>query len=66
VHDRVAVQGSADLLMGVCGALGAVGSGLVKAQLGFHLLAEGATVAAVVLLVAATSARRAVAPALRS
>jgi hypothetical protein len=42
--------------------VGAVGSGLVKAQLGFHLLAEGATIAAVVLLVAATSARRAVAP----
>ena len=33
VHDRVAVQGAADLLMGVCGALGAVISGLVKAQL---------------------------------
>jgi len=62
VHERVAVQGSADLLMGICGAVGAVGSGLVKAQLGFHLLAEGATIAAVVLLVAATSARRAVAP----
>ena len=63
VHDRVAVQGAADLLMGVCGVLGAVISGLVKAQLGFHVLANGATIAAVVLLVVATGARRAAAPA---
>ena len=55
MHDRVAVQGAADLLMGVCGALGAVISGLVKAQLGFHMLANGATIAAVVLLVTATA-----------
>ena len=36
-------------------------SGLVKAQLGFHVLANGATIAAVVLLVVATGARRAMA-----
>ena len=58
VPDRVAVQGAADLVMGLCGALGAVASGFVKAQLGFHILAEVATLAAVVLLVAATNARR--------
>ena len=62
IHDRVAVQGAADLLMGVRGALGAVISGLVKAQLGFHMLANGATIAAG-LLVTATGARRAMAPA---
>jgi MFS family permease len=45
IHDRVAVQGAADLLMGIRGALGAVISGLVKAQLGFHMLANGATIA---------------------
>jgi MFS family permease len=61
VHDRVAVQGAADLLMGVCGALGAVISGMVKAQLGFHMLANGASIAAVILLVTATGARRAMA-----
>jgi MFS family permease len=58
VPDRVAVQGVADLVMGVCGALGAVGSGLVKAQLGFHVLAEVATLAAGLLLVASTTFRR--------
>jgi MFS family permease len=63
IHERVAVQGAADLLMGACGALGAVISGLVKAQLGFHMLANGATIAAVVLLVTATGARRAMTPA---
>jgi len=62
IHDRVAVQGAADLLMGVSGALGAVISGLVKAQLGFHMLANGGTIAAVILLVTATGARRAMAP----
>ncbi|HEY8094158.1 MAG TPA: MFS transporter, partial [Acidimicrobiales bacterium] len=58
VPERVAVQGAADLTMGLCGALGAVCSGLIKAQLGFHILAEAAAIAAAVLLVAATNALR--------
>ena len=55
--DRVAVQGSADLVMGVCGALGAIASGLIKAELGFHVLANIASIAAAVLLAAATRRR---------
>ena len=58
VRERVSVQGAADLVMGVCGALGALGSGLIKAQLGFHILADAATIAAIVLLVAATTSGR--------
>jgi hypothetical protein len=37
---------------------GVVISGLVKAQLGFHMSANDATIAAVILLVTATGARR--------
>jgi MFS family permease len=58
VADRVAVQGSADLVMGVCGALGAIASGLIKAELGFHVLANAASIAAAILLAAALTARR--------
>jgi hypothetical protein len=47
--------------MGACGALGAIASGIVKAELGFHMLANAATVAAAVLLAAALGARRQVA-----
>ena len=54
----MSVQGAADLVMGVCGALGALASGLIKAQLGFHMLADAATIAAIVLLVAATTSGR--------
>jgi MFS family permease len=61
VADRVAVQGSADLVMGVCGGLGAIASGLIKAELGFHVLANAASIAAAVLLAAALTARRRVA-----
>ena len=58
VADRVAVQGSADLVMGVCGALGAIASGVIKAELGFHMLANAATIAAAVLLAVSLGARR--------
>lgn len=49
--ERVEVQGTADLTMSMCGALAAFGSGFVKESLGFHLLADGATALAAVLLV---------------
>jgi len=48
---RVEVQGTADLTMSMSGALAALGSGFVKESLGFHLLANGATALAAVLLV---------------
>jgi MFS family permease len=49
---RVEVQGAADLTMSFCGGLAAFGSGFVKQAWGFHLLADAATIAAGVLLVA--------------
>lgn len=48
---RVEVQGTADLTMSMCGALAAFASGFVKESFGFHLLANGATAMAAVLLV---------------
>jgi MFS family permease len=56
---RVEVQGTADLTMSLCGALAAFGSGFVKAEFGFHLLANAAAASAAVLLVMGwmTSAR---------
>jgi MFS family permease len=48
---RVAAQGTGDLTMSLCGALAALGSGFVKASLGFHLLADAATALAALLLV---------------
>lgn len=50
---RVQVQGAGDLAMSLCGAVAAFGSGFVKDVLGFHLLADGATVLAAVILVVA-------------
>ncbi len=51
--DRVAVQGSADLLMSLCGGLAGFSSGFVRRAFGFHLLATGALVMAGGLLVIA-------------
>jgi MFS family permease len=56
VGERVAVQGTADLLMSFCGGLAGFGSGFVRKAVGFHVLAALAMVAAGVLLVAAYSA----------
>jgi MFS family permease len=50
---RVEVQGTGDLTMSLCGAGAAFLSGFVKASFGFHLLADGATALAGLLLVAA-------------
>ena len=50
---RVEVQGTGDLTLSLCGAAAALGSGFVKASFGFHLLADGATVLAALLLVLA-------------
>lgn len=36
--DRVTVQGSADLIMSVCGAIAGFGSGFIKEALGYHRL----------------------------
>ena len=53
---RVAVQGSADLAMSFCGGLAGFSSGFIRRAVGFHILATLATVAAGLLLVAASSA----------
>lgn len=50
---RVEVQGTADLTMSFCGGLAAFSSGFIKQAWGYHLLADAATLAAGVLLVAA-------------
>lgn len=55
---RVGVQGSADLLMSLCGGLAGFGSGFVRRAIGYHLLATASTIAAGVLLVLAHAAAR--------
>ncbi|WP_162941958.1 MFS transporter [Desertimonas flava] len=50
---RVAVQGSADLAMSLCGGIAGFASGFVRRAVGYHVLATLATVAAGALLVAA-------------
>jgi hypothetical protein len=56
--ERVAVQGAADLTMSFCGGLDGFSSGFVRKAFGFHMLANGASLAAAVLLAAAITARR--------
>jgi MFS family permease len=46
---RVAVQGTSDLIMGLCGAMAAFGSGFVKRAWGFHVLADAGAIAAFAL-----------------
>ncbi|RLE15928.1 MAG: hypothetical protein DRJ50_15565, partial [Actinobacteria bacterium] len=48
---KVEVQGAGDLTLSLCGALAALASSFVKASLGFHVLANLATVLAAGLLV---------------
>ena len=57
LHQRVAVQGAADLAMSFCGGLAGFSSGFVRRAVGYHLLATLATIAAGLLLVAAVGAR---------
>lgn len=54
--DRVAVQGTADLLMSFCGGVAGFASGFIRRAVGFHLLSASATVAAGLLLVMAAAA----------
>jgi MFS family permease len=49
--NRVAVQGTSDLMMGLFGATAGFGSGFVKRAFGFHVLAEAGAVVAVALIV---------------
>lgn len=56
VDERVAVQGSADLMMSLCGALASFSSGFIREAWGYHVLAQLGMLAAGVLAVAAVSA----------
>ena len=58
VGERVAVQGSADLIMSFCGAVAGFTSGFVRAAWGFHTLANIGVLLAGLLLVAAFNASR--------
>lgn len=51
--DRVTVQGSADLMMSLCGGLAGLSSGFIRRAVGYHMLSASATLAAGALLVAA-------------
>jgi MFS family permease len=60
IEERPVVQGSSDLLMGLAAAGGGAIAGLVVGRLGYGVLNAGASVLAVVLLVAvAVTASRA-------
>jgi len=56
--DRVTVQGSADLLMSLCGGVAGLSSGFVRRAVGYHMLSNAATLAGIALLVAAFWARQ--------
>ena len=51
MSERVELQGTADLMMSFCGGCAAFGSGFIKRAWGFHLLANGTSVAALTLAV---------------
>jgi MFS family permease len=53
--ERVMVQGTADLLMNVCGGIAGFSSGFIRSALGYHQLANLATLLAVGLLVVAAT-----------
>ena len=55
--ERLGAQGVADLLMSLLGATAAFSSGFVKETVGYHWLANFATIAAVLILVGAIRAR---------
>lgn len=63
LEERVGAQGFADVVMSLLGATAAFSSGFVKSTVGYHWLANLATVSAVlVLFVTWSVARRAIAP----
>jgi MFS family permease len=55
---RVGVQGSADLLMSFCGGIAGFSSGFIRKAVGYHMLANLATLAAGALFLAAFAAYR--------
>ena len=57
-ESRVVVQGSADLLMSLCGGLAGLGSGYIRKMAGYHALAELAVAASLGLFAAALFAAR--------
>ncbi|HEX6220250.1 MAG TPA: MFS transporter [Acidimicrobiia bacterium] len=58
VEERVGAQGLADVAMSVLGATAAFSSGFVKEMVGYHWLANFATVAAILTLVAVGTVHR--------
>lgn len=58
VTERVGAQGLADVTMSVLGAVAAFSSGFVKEMMGFHWLANFATIAALLTVVAAANVSR--------
>jgi MFS family permease len=56
--ERVGVQGTADLLMSLCGALAGFSSGFIRSAVGYHMLALLSAAAAAMLLIVAGNARR--------
>ena len=52
--NRVGVQGSADMLMSICGGIGGLASGVVKSMVGFHVLSIIGLAAAFSVLAAVT------------
>ncbi len=57
-RERVGVQGTADLLMSFCGGLAGLSSGFIRSAFGFHVLAQFAALAALVLIAVAAFAGR--------
>jgi hypothetical protein len=60
-ESRVVVQGSADLLMSFCGGLAGLNAGYVRKMAGYHVLAELAIGASLLLLAACVFSARPVA-----
>ncbi len=54
---RVMAQGSADLLMSLCGGAAGLSAGFVRQAFGYHVLASGALLAALVMLIVASRVR---------
>jgi MFS family permease len=53
--ERVSVQGSADLMMSLCGGVAGLASGFIRNAVGFHALASLSTLATLLLVVAAAA-----------
>lgn len=58
IEKRLGVQGSADLMMSLCGGLGGFSSGFVKKAWGYHVLSNLGLVAVATLFVVALAAFR--------